>query len=84
MKTLITDYLQHRFPANGNFMSFISEEIHSNLIMLCESLYPDSEQRAYIISGCERTTSSNRINISRGVVFYKKGVKKKFEVLFFF
>ncbi|MDR0206051.1 MAG: hypothetical protein LBI45_02175 [Bacteroidales bacterium] len=74
MKKLITDYLQHRLPANSNFLQYISGEMHSNLIMLCESLYPDSENNAYILSGCERTINAGIVNYSSGIVFYNKEI----------
>jgi len=74
MKSIVTDYLQHKFPANGNFLQYISDEMHTNLIMLCESLYPDSENNAYILSGLDRTSSGSITHYSSGIVFYNKEI----------
>ena len=71
MKTLITDYLQHRLPANQNFLLYINEEMNSYLKAYCSSLYPDSDSKAYVLFGCERTGNVNTINYSSGLVFYK-------------
>jgi hypothetical protein len=66
MKSIATDYLQHRLPANQRFIQHINEEI-SYLTMYLSTLFPNSESNAYVLSGVEFTISGG---ITEGVVFY--------------
>ena len=71
MKKLIPNYLQYRLPANENFLQYISEEMNAYLIALCNTLFPDSDNKAYIISGVKETYDGFFFSYSAGVIFYK-------------
>ena len=71
MKRIITDHLDKRLPANQNFLQYINEETRVYLIALCSALFPDSESKAYILSGITRTVNTNNFTTySPGYVFY--------------
>ncbi|MCL2290815.1 MAG: hypothetical protein FWC34_08985, partial [Bacteroidetes bacterium] len=74
MKKLILDHLEHRLPANKAFLQYINEEMHSNLIALYSSFYPDSENNAYVLTGVQGTTAGLMVNYSQGFVFYNKEI----------
>jgi len=78
MKSIILDYLQYRLPANRNFLEYVSGEMHTNLIILCQTLFPNSDTNAYVLTGCEHIITASgggigkdRHTITEGVIFYK-------------
>jgi len=74
MKNLILDYLSARLPANQNFLQYVSEEMNKNLIIYLSAICPDSENKAYVLSGCEQTNINLFVYISKGVVFYNNEI----------
>jgi len=71
MKKLILSNLGYKLPANQNFLQYVSEEMHNNIIALCASMFTDTT-KAYVLSGCKRTISDTLISITSGVVYYQK------------
>jgi hypothetical protein len=70
MKSIVTDYLQHRLPANENFIKHLNGEMNTYLTLYLATLFPDSGNKAYILSGLEREVVGSNINFSEGVIFY--------------
>jgi hypothetical protein len=74
MKNIILTHLQHKLPANQNFLQFINEEMHNNLIAVCNNVYPGSSNRAYVLSGLDISTGDGNINYSQGYIFYNNEI----------
>ena len=52
MKRIIQDNLNKRLPANTNFLKYVDQEMHDNLINLCIAMYGDNAK--VILSGITR------------------------------
>jgi len=74
MKKIVVDFLTRGFPANENFLNFLNEELHNNLLLLCQSLYPDSVNKAYVLYGMQESIGTNITSISQGVIFYNNEI----------
>lgn len=70
MKKLILSNLGFKLPANQNFLQYVSEEMHNNVIALCASMFTDTT-KAYVLSGCKRTISDTLLSITSGVIYYQ-------------
>jgi hypothetical protein len=70
MKSIVEDYLQHRLPANQRFIQHINGEVSTYLIMYLSTLFPDSGNKAYILSGLNKEVIGSNINFSEGIIFY--------------
>ena len=67
MKRIIQDNLNKRLPANTNFLKYVDQEMHDNLINLCIAMYGDNAK--VILSGIQATSSGLHINYTSGYVF---------------
>jgi hypothetical protein len=79
MKKIIQDFIPRGFPANENFLQFLNEELHNDLLMLCRSLYPDSENKAYVLSGAEVIidgiiSEPTFSEFSQGIIYYNNEI----------